>query len=447
MVGRALSAHTATPEGRPQPWTRAQLAGCAAITLVGLIVRLIYTAKTNVPSHPDWLVNFDPIWYHRQADHLARGMGFISAHSDAAIPSAEHPPLLGVILSLFSRIGLRSFETHRYLTALFGTAVVPVMAALGRRVAGWRVGLAAAALAAVTPFLFANDGQLMPESLYLVFVTAALLFAYRAWDAPHWRDHVILGALIGLAALCRGEGLLLAPFLGIPLGLRSPGVRGWWPRLRIVLIVGGAALLIIAPWTAYNLRRFNHPVLIATSADTAFAGANCAQAYAEHDLGYWSVDCVGARSDVPGDESDFSVAIRRKATTYLGEHVNELPKVVTARILRMWNLMRTSDGVMADSLQNRPKPVTWAGIVALAVLAPLAAWGAVQLRRRGRPTFPLALMPVMVSVVAAGFYGNARFRIPADLAIIALAACGLALRRPPSSRVAADGSSPAPVQG
>ncbi len=55
---------------------------------------------------------------------------------------------------------------------------------LARRLAGDRVGLVAALLAAVSPALWSNDSMLGLESLYGLLVILALLAVYRLWNAP-----------------------------------------------------------------------------------------------------------------------------------------------------------------------------------------------------------------------------------------------------------------------
>ena len=57
-------------------------------------------------------------------------------------------------------------EAQRLLGSLFGAGTIVTLAVLGRRVGGDRVGLIAAAVAAVYPMLITADGALMSESLY-----------------------------------------------------------------------------------------------------------------------------------------------------------------------------------------------------------------------------------------------------------------------------------------
>jgi len=69
---------------------------------------------------------------------------------------------------------------------------------LARRVAGVRVGLVAAALAAVYPALWIRDAQVMSESL-VVLTTALFLLAVVAYlDAPGVRRVVMIESPPGL---------------------------------------------------------------------------------------------------------------------------------------------------------------------------------------------------------------------------------------------------------
>ena len=414
-----------------------------AATALAVGVRLAYTATATVPSEPGFLVSYDPIYYHQQALAVADGDGFVAPYRTDGAPSADHPPLLVLVLAAASKLGLSSFGAHRAVTALIGAAVVPFLALLARRLAGDRAGMVAAGLAAVAPVLWANDGQLMPEPLYAVLVAAALLVAHQLWDGTRWgmrRSRVtsptefgrvvvgaaLLGALIGLAGLARGEGLLLLGFTVVPVALWAPGVAGWRGRLAVVAVAGVACGVVLAPWLAYNAGRFEERVLLSSSADSAFAGANCDATYSGPGLGGWTSDCFARHSNQTLEESVFSARLRADARAYVGDHQTELPEVGAARVGRLWGVYRTSQGVELDELQNRPRPVGWAGLVTLAALVPLAVAGAVRLRREGRPVVLLAAMPVMVTVVAALFYGNPRFRVPADLALVVLAAVAVA---------------------
>ena len=68
---------------------------------------------------------------------------------------------------------------------------------VGRRVAGPLVGLIAAAIVAVYPFMWINDGMLMSESLAVLMAALVLAAAYAFVQAPRPRQAVLLGLACG----------------------------------------------------------------------------------------------------------------------------------------------------------------------------------------------------------------------------------------------------------
>jgi 4-amino-4-deoxy-L-arabinose transferase-like glycosyltransferase len=113
--------------------------------------------------------------------------------------SESSPPLYYVLAWLWTHVfgtgevGLRSFS------ALVGTATIPVVWALGRRVGGDRAGLVAAALVAVNPMLvwFSQEARAY-ELLVLLAALSALLWL-RALDRPRAGRAAAWGAVAALA--------------------------------------------------------------------------------------------------------------------------------------------------------------------------------------------------------------------------------------------------------
>lgn len=164
-------------------------------------------------------------------------------------------PLYPYLLALLYRLAGHSLDAV-YL-AQIGLAVAGCYALYraGRAMAGERVGLAAAALAAIYgPFLF-YDVQLLKESL-AVTVACFLLWALAAAWVPAiaggesragGRQWLLAGALLGVLALLRENALLVAPFLA-PLAWRGAGDG----RLRRIGAFAGGILLVLAPVALRN---------------------------------------------------------------------------------------------------------------------------------------------------------------------------------------------------
>jgi 4-amino-4-deoxy-L-arabinose transferase-like glycosyltransferase len=385
-----------------------------------LALRLLYTiAVAGNQFSPGPAGDF--IFFHEIANLIADGRGFISPftldvdHRVAA--TAEHPPLWPLLLSAASKLGGNGLLAHRLVGVPIGTAVVGCLGLIGRRVGGDRAGLAAASIAAVHPLLIAADGSLMSETLFGLCTAAALLAALGLAERPSPARAAALGAAIGLAALTRGEGLLLLPLLGLPAVWRSPGriARG-----GVVLL---AAALVIAPWTIRNWAEFDQPVLLSTNDSTVLTGANCGRTYRGRDLGSWRVDCRSLPTR--RNEAQQAAVWRREGLEYAGDHAGRLVAVVVpVRVLRTWGVWDPAQEV--DLAEGRDRTMEWLGTGVYLALLPFAAAGAVLLRRRRGPLWLLLVPPVLVTAVSALAYGYTRFRYTADLAIVVLAGLALA---------------------
>jgi 4-amino-4-deoxy-L-arabinose transferase-like glycosyltransferase len=393
-----------------------------ALILAGaLTIRLVYTiavAGGDVSPGPTG----DFFYYHDLANLIADGKGFVAPflyhHAGETAATAEHPPLWPLVLSAASKLGGNGLLVHRLVGVPVGVAVVAVLALIGRRLGGDRVALAVAALAAAHPLLVAADGSLMSETLYGLFLAAALLAALRLLERPSPGRAAALGALIGLAALTRGEGLLLLVLLALPAAWAAAH-DGRVRRVGAVLI---ATALVLAPWVVRNAVEFDRPVLTSTNDATVLTGANCPHTYHGHDLGFWRVDC---RTPLTETNEARQAAIWRDAgLDYAGDHAGRLVGVVIpVRVLRTWGVWQPQDQVR--EAEGRDWTVERLGVVVYFLLLPLAAYGALLLRRRGGPLWVLLVPVALVTLVSLLAYGYTRFRYAADLAIVVLAGVAL----------------------
>lgn len=401
----------------------------AAIALAALALRALYlfTVGRDVAGFGDWH------FYNETAILLADGKGFIDPFTYAAsgdeIPSAKHAPLYPIVLTPISLLGFDQWIAHRSLGLLLGAITVVLIGLLGRRVGGVRVGLAAAAIAAVYPVFIAVDGALMSEVLYSPLFVGILLVAYRLHDRRSRAAAASLGALIALAALTRTEALLLIPLLALPLAWRaSPGWRG---RAALAAAACVACALVIAPWTIRNWSAFDRPVPISTQGGALVAGANCSTTYHGELLGHWDFGCISPTRE--RNEAEQSEIWRREGTEYAREHLGRLPLVAAVRLLKGWELYRPRAQI--QYAEGRQPNVQRAGIAVYYLLAALAIWGVVVLRRRAEPLWILLAPVVLVSIASVTGYGFSRLRHAAEFSIVVLAAVAItsfrAARREP----------------
>jgi hypothetical protein len=390
----------------------------ALIAAGGLAARLVYVLVVMDGVG----VAGDGLQFHILANQLAAGDGYIQplVVSPDHVATADKPPLYPLLLALPSLAGWDSITAQRVLSCLMGAALV-----------------------AGAPLLVVLDGALRSESLYAPLVAFALLAAYRLKDRPTLGRAAALGALGGAAALTRSEAVLLLVLLVAAVVLRLPG--GWRGRLRVGAVALGAAALVLAPWVIRNWAEFERPLLSTNSGSLAY-GANCHDAYFTGLIGSWP--CYPPLRVEPGeDEADVAAALRRTGVDYAREHAGRLPAVAAARLLRSFDLWAPRSATRLEAgIGDRNLAMHRAGVLVYWLLVPLAILGAVLLRRRGEPLLLLLVPVLVVAVVSVAGYGTPRFRVPAEIPLVVLAAVALATltrgRRPRGAAASSPASDP-----
>jgi 4-amino-4-deoxy-L-arabinose transferase-like glycosyltransferase len=432
MTEAVLEHDGAPPE--PPPLGRRFALGLVAISGFALVVRVVYVLSFTQYNKGRI---YDEFYYIGQSAQLAAGRGFSLPIVGGA--NALHPPLTALVVTPASWLfGVPTGAVPQRITmALLGAVAVGVIGWLAAVVAGPRIGLIAAFLAAVYPNLWIPSGIVMSETLAIVITALVLLATYRMLGHPSWVSAMLLGLGCGAAALTRSELALFVPLLLIPAVVVTRGLSG---RARLGLGALGIVVagLVVVPWTARNLATFRDPTYLSTGDGGLLLGANCDPTYSGSLVGYWSLPC----SVTVADSKDPSVLSARQddaARHYVSQHLDRLPAVVAARVGRLWDLFRPFQTARLDSYEGRPLNASWAGIWAYWVLAPLAVVGFVLLGRTRVRRWPLLMPPVLVTLLAAGGYGIIRFRAPAEVSIVVLAAVALdavwrALRRRRSGR-------------
>ena len=157
----------------------------------------------------------------------------------AAIPDSEStPPLYYVVAWLWAKlfgvgeVGLRS------LSALAGTATIPLVYAIARRAAGTRAGLIAAALTAANPLLVWYSQEARAYALLVLLAAVTLVLLPAALERPAPRGLVVWAVAAALAVATH----YFAAFIVVPEAI-------WLlqrHRSRALAPVGAVALIALA---------------------------------------------------------------------------------------------------------------------------------------------------------------------------------------------------------
>jgi 4-amino-4-deoxy-L-arabinose transferase-like glycosyltransferase len=432
--------------------------GLAIITVVGLAGRVTSVLATRGDTD---LCGFDlcgdALWYSAQAHVIGRGHGFTS-FTDHLVPTADHPPLTPLVLAPISAVlggDTSPVTAQRLMMALLGAAVIVAMGFLGRKVGGRHgtgVGLLAAGIAALNANFWMNDIIVMSETIGTLGIVVVLLLVYRFVDRPSIGRAAAVGVVIGVTMLARAELALLLPVTFAPMALwaRDIGVRA---RIGRIALAGVCVLAVLLPWTVYNIGRFDKPVLISTNDGLTLVGANCDDVYGVNDpggIGFWSLRCAEVlreRFPVDADQSVVAAGYREIGIDYITDHKRLVPKVIAYRIGRALGVYAPADMTWLNQGEGRSQWGSWVGMVQWYLLVPVAVAGAVVLRRRRVPIWPLASTAIVVLITVVAFYGIVRFRLPLDVAVVVLAAVAIdalvrRLRGAPDEPSAVDADTP-----
>ncbi len=209
--------------------------------------------------------------------NLATRVGFAhSIHEDQPFSqpvefSAWRPPLYPAVLAIAFQLSHGTLFL-RSLQAAFAVSSLYLFLRLGLILFGeWPALIAGLAFALYPPLIWYSV-DLGTESLFLFLLTAALFVFYAAGRERSAARVFSLGVLVGLTALCRPNGLMLAPALVIAIWLTT---SDWRQAARQTILLAVAVAMVVLPWTYRNYRLFHKFVLISTNGGaTLWAGAH-----------------------------------------------------------------------------------------------------------------------------------------------------------------------------
>ncbi|HET6949897.1 MAG TPA: glycosyltransferase family 39 protein [Acidimicrobiales bacterium] len=243
------------PLSRPIRWC------LVALVVLGGVLRIGWAVQAQSPTELR-----DPIFYMVLADHVAAGDGYTYGDRPEQGVTAYYPPgypaLLGAAVWAVQVLPgeVSTFDVALGLGVVLSVATIGLVFALGRRLAGPRVGLVAAGIWALWPNLVFHSGVVLTETLFLFLLVAVLLVALgdpAAARAPGKARVLAVGVLFGLAVLVRPVSLVAAPaFLVLWWGA---GVRAALWRLALL---GGATVAVLVPWSIRSTLAMDEPVAL-----------------------------------------------------------------------------------------------------------------------------------------------------------------------------------------
>ena len=348
------------------------------------------------------------------------------------IPSAYTQPLYGFFLIPLYWVLDRHWLVIGLAQVLVAVVTTWLVYEVGRRVMDARVGLVAALLTTLHPYLVWHDVHMNREILdHFLAVAAVLVTLVVAERGGLWWG-ALLGLVSGLMILGNVRTLLVPLVLGAYILWRRRGWT-WEPALAL-----GVAALVLAPWVVRNERNVGC-VAITTDA-RALWKANNENTLETLQRGGWIDDVP----NIPGtpltpqdagelyrktgrivrtDECAQMRFYRKRALEFMRGHPGEKAKLAAygAKLLWQPNVPKTEGrpgrGTFLDVARD------WAEPLFMVPVYLLALWG-LTLVPRHFAVLAVSLLAYQ-TVMAMLFIGQTRYRVPWDFLTMTLAAAAL----------------------
>ena len=176
-----------------------------SILIVALVLRLAHwLAVRHQPFFAQLIM--DSHEYDRWAQEIAAGAWL---GSEVFFQAPLYPYILAFLYKIFGH----NLDMIYIMQILFAIAGCYALYRAGRRIAGEKVGLAAAALAAVYGVFIFHDVQVLKESLAVTSVCFLLWIMVEARESQKIWQWLLAGMLCGLLSLLRENMLLVVLFL------------------------------------------------------------------------------------------------------------------------------------------------------------------------------------------------------------------------------------------
>jgi 4-amino-4-deoxy-L-arabinose transferase-like glycosyltransferase len=209
----------------------------AAVVLVGAILRF-YGLSWGVPYHH---FHIDEHFVFVGADLLRESMRKAAMNPKFFMYAPLPMYLVNVVRTIYEWIsGPLTLSAPadagtymllgRAISATLGTATIPLVFHIGRKVAGPVAGLLSAAFLAVAVLHF-RDSHFFTVDISLVFCCMVTLAASLAIaDRGRWPAYLLAGLGLGAALLCKYTAVFLVPVVGVAHCCAPNRPAGFWER-------------------------------------------------------------------------------------------------------------------------------------------------------------------------------------------------------------------------
>jgi 4-amino-4-deoxy-L-arabinose transferase-like glycosyltransferase len=291
--------------------------------------------------------------------------------------------------------------------SVLGALTCVLVLMIGERLFARQVGVIAAAIAAVYPFLVFYTGVLVAETLFVFLSTALVYVLVRLREARTWRWVVFAGMVLGMMNLTRPVTLLLPAILffwaWIEFGTKTQAAA-------IAGMITLAMVLTILPWTVRNYVVTGSVIPLVTTHWATLYGANNRTIIQNPEtVGGWVVP-------EPMTDEAYRAAYFAFLRHFFLHEPMELVRLELHKLKRFWSIFPKTQTASRDGVIS---------LFSYGVLLPFFMLGMVLSLRTPQKPWVLFAWILYFSLTTLIMHGATRYRLPVEPVIILFGAFAL----------------------
>jgi len=354
-------------------------------------------------------------------------------------PTAFYEPVFPLLLAgCYSIFGPVGDSVYLAFQILFGSWLCVLVYHLARRMASEKVSLAAGLFAGIYPSFVFYSVVLMTDMLFFFFLLLCLLQGFRYVEKPSNQNLLLLAVLFALTALTRSVAIVAVPIIFAALLLAR---RPWKDKMAHALLFAVSLTVFFGAWMYRNYRTYNMPILLPTKGAYNFwdTMACLPRLLGERGLLPRSLKAMDLNWDFQkvekalpdlnrldllwlpdqwaATEPERAQQLTRQTTAFLTAN----PGYAVNRYLQVAAKMYLPFRIETDS-----RALQWGQGIAYLLALLAGVWGWIR-RRRDHAILNIIAISLLIYGLIVPIYSiqnSQRSRMPLDIMLIWLAACG-----------------------
>ncbi len=373
-----------------------------AIFSIAFIIRLVFVPQDNDISYSDAYV-YDALGWS-----ISQGNGYVN--SDGT-PHSFYPPFYPFFLSIIYRFFGHDYAAVRIVQSIIGAFSCVLIYSIGKRAIGAAAGGIAAFISIFYP-PFIKSAMLLLTELFFTFILCLIVFyLLKIQEKMKFKNCIILGLLLGIAALTRSI-MLFFPIFIIPAFIYLKDKYRISEIVKRYILILLAIVFTLMPWVIRNYNIYHKFVPASTEGGQGLYLSYCPKGgiFGFNAAPLDPVVIEGNKISSPILRSQFFI---KKTVDFIAANPRKVLVLEVKKLLYFW---APFDWEIVGG--------RWFNLVYAAIL-PFFTLGVMVIFKQFRKIYPILLPIIYFQIMTLVFYGSPRFRLPIEPYIFILGAVGI----------------------